>query len=382
MRHANTSRPLVNGRFLTRRLTGVDRFAVELLGVMAPLLPELEAIVPAAASVVAAPIPGLPVRHGGRFDGHAWEQVALPRIAGDRLLLNLCNTAPALRERQAVVVHDAGAIANASNYSPAFRAWYRVMLTGVMRRSRLVATVSRFSADELMRHFGRDAARGIELVGEGGEHILREAADDAVIDRLDLRGRRFVLAVGSQSANKNFSAVLAAMDSLQGHDVLLVAAGGGDPKVFAASDVQHPRLRRAGYVSDRELRALYEHALCFAFPSFYEGFGLPPVEAMCCGCPVIVSQRASLPEVCGTAALYCDPTDAATLAAQIQRVIDSDSLREELSAAGRARAAQWTWARAGSQFMDLLRQRFPDALAAQTPSGARSAFSAAEGQVP
>jgi glycosyltransferase involved in cell wall biosynthesis len=113
----------------------------------------------------------------------------------------------------------------------------------------------------------------------------------------------------------------------------------------------------AGYVSDAELRALYENAACFVFPSFYEGFGLPPLEAMCCGCPVVVSRRASLPEVCGDAALYIEPDDPATLAAALARVLDSRELRSELAAAGRARAARWTWAAAGRQFREITEAR-------------------------
>ena len=365
----DTSALVVNGRFLTRAPTGVDRFATELLRACfsSSNAPRPLAVVP----------PGAPVREPrlldtqpvGRRGGHAWEQFDLPRARAGRALINLCNTAPAWLEPQLVVIHDAATAATPSNYTPAFRAWYRVLLTLLMRRARVVATVSRFSADELQRHFGRRRA-GIEIIGEGGEHILREAADTRVIDRLGLRGRRFVLAVGSSSANKTFSATLQAVQALAQTDVLLVATGAVAAGVFGRqADLTSDRLVAAGYVSDGELRALYEHAVCFAFPSRYEGFGLPPVEAMCCGCPVVVSRRAALPEVCADAALYCDPDDPGTLAAAISRLLESPALRAELAEAGRARAAQHGWGRAAMQFDAIVSARFSVAAAAAVVGG-------------
>jgi glycosyltransferase involved in cell wall biosynthesis len=148
------------------------------------------------------------------------------------------------------------------------------------------------------------------------------------------------------------------MKLLDDPNLLLVAAGGGNNRVFAAAAVSDPRLVSTGYVTDGQLRALYEHAACFVFPSFYEGFGLPPLEAMCCGCPVVASERASMPEVCGEAALYCDPADPASLAKQLRRVLDSTALQAELRAAGHARAASFSWDRAARQFGELLEANF------------------------
>jgi glycosyltransferase involved in cell wall biosynthesis len=196
------------------------------------------------------------------------------------------------------------------------------------------------------------------VVSEGGEHILREPADVSVIDKFKLSGRRFVLALGSSSPNKNLSAIVKAMHLLEDPDLLLVAAGGGNSRIFAEARVSDPRLISTGYVTDAQIRALFEHASCFVFPSFYEGFGLPPLEAMNCGCPVVVSDRASLPEVCSTAALYCDPADPGTIAAQLRKVLGSDAAREDLRAAGRERAAHFSWDRAARQFNDIVQANF------------------------
>jgi glycosyltransferase involved in cell wall biosynthesis len=298
---------------------------------------------------------GLPlqVENVGSFQGHAWEQFELPRHSGDDTLLNLCNTGPVTRRRQLVVLHDAGIIAQPATYSFAFRSWYRWLFSGLMRRAGTVATVSKFSAGELMHLIGRRAS-GIELIRGAGEHVLRTPSDARVLERLGVEGQRYVLAVGSRTPNKNLQGVLKASAQLRDLGYKFVAAGGSNSRVFSGVTLNDDSLVLAGYVTDGELRALYENAACFVFPSLYEGFGLPPLEAMHCGCPVIVSERASLPEVCGSAAVYCNPDDPADIAAKLRLVLTTASLRAELRDAGLARAREFSWARAANDLAELL----------------------------
>jgi glycosyltransferase involved in cell wall biosynthesis len=104
-----------------------------------------------------------------------------------------------------------------------------------------------------------------------------------------------------------------------------------------------PDVVMAGAVSDEELKSLYENAGCFLFPSLYEGFGLPPLEAMYCGCPVIVSREASLPEVCGDAAMYCDAYSVADIAHKITNMMGDANLRDRYRLLGREHARQYRW---------------------------------------
>jgi glycosyltransferase involved in cell wall biosynthesis len=337
-------------------MTGVDRFAFEVLRLWLPRYAGAhgaEIIVPPSAPVneIYASLPSpTPI---GSLRGHAWEQLELPMHARGATLVNLCSTGPIFRESQLCVLHDAAVISNPYTFSFAFRTWYRYLFAGLMRSAKTIATVSRFSADELTRFFGRHKA-ALEIVYCSGEHILREPSDPDILQRLDLVGRRYVLAVGSRSRNKNFAAAVAAVAQLGDPNIKLVAAGGSNQRVFAGMDLQSDNLVPAGYVSDRELRALYEHAECFIFPSLYEGFGLPPLEAMHCGCPVIVSGRTSLPEVCLDAALYCNPEDVSDITRQLKRLLSSESLRNEMRERGRARARNFSWQTSADRLEELL----------------------------
>ena len=347
---------VINGRFLTRPTTGVDRFAIELLRAWLPHFGNgapVKALVPSQSEVRDSVGLNLAVSKVGTLGGHLWEQLELSGHCGDDVLLSLCNTGPMTRRRQLAVLHDAGVMARPRTYSFAFRNWYRWLFAGLMKHAGIVATVSTFSAGELMRHVGRRAS-SIELIFGAGEHVLRTPADARILDRLGIADRPYVLAVGSLTPNKNFGGVVRAAALLRDLNCRIVAAGGANSRVFGGVELAGEALIMAGYVTDGELRALYENATCFVFPSFYEGFGLPPLEAMHCGCLVIVSDRASLPEVCGNAAVYCDPDDPEDMARQLRLVLSSFSLRSELREAGLARARTFSWHRSADQLNELL----------------------------
>ena len=346
----------INGRFLTRPATGVDRFATELIRAWLPQCRGSRAIrclLPATSSDKQSRGLTIDVERVGLFKGHAWEQFDLPRHCREDMLLNLCNTGPARRRRQLVVLHDASTMINPQDFSAAFRNWYRWLFTSVMKRANIVATVSKFSAGELKRHVGGRCA-DIEIIYESGEHVLRAEADLRIIDRLGIACQPYILALGNRTPTKNFRGVISAAKLLSDLDVRVVIAGGSNSRVFAGENLAADNLILTGYVTDGELRALYQNASCLLYPSFYEGFGLPPLEAMHCGCPVIVSDRAALPEICGNAALYCEPGDPANIARQLRRLLTSRQLQSEMKEAGLARASLFSWERAASQLEEIL----------------------------
>lgn len=328
----------INGKFVGQRFSGVQRFAAEITAALAALAPEPPLLLHRAGTVAPA---GLPARAFGRLPGTLWEQLELPWRREGRLLLNLGNTAPLLLGgAQAVVIHDAGVFDTPESYSRPFRLWYRLLHGALARLGARLLTVSEFSRGRIAHHLGVPAAR-IGVVGEGGEHILRAPAAMGVLAQHGLEPGRYALNVGNRAAHKNLGAQGPAAALLAERGLKLAAVGGGGA-VFAGAEGAAGAVA-LGRVTDAELRALYQNALCLVFPSRYEGFGLPPMEAFNCRCPVVAAHAGSLPEVCGEAALWFDPAEPATLLAALRRLLDEPGLADRLRAAGDAQAARYTW---------------------------------------
>lgn len=349
---------VINGRFLQRPVTGVERFAAETLTaldhlVSAGALPHLSLVLAVPAGTEpAVRFQNIPVQHVGRHQGHLWEQLDLPLYCGNRRLINLCNTAPIFKRDQLVVIHDAAVFSVPQAFSTSFRLAYKIIHAGLSLVGARILTVSEFSRRDLVQHLPLRAER-IAVLPESAEHVLRHSPDGSLLERAGLAKRPYVLAVSSMAAHKNFRLVLDALNRLDNPPFDIAIAGGGNAKVFGhGGDIASERVKWLGYVSDAELRALYEGAMCFVFPSLYEGFGIPPLEAMQCGCPVLAARAASIPEVCGDAALYFDPQDAASLAQLLLKVANDVSLRDRLRQKGLARAQQFTWKRVAQELVD------------------------------
>lgn len=351
----------INGKFLAQRTTGVQRFALGLLLALDQSL----ARKPGGRHVVlltppgVALVPGLQVieqRACGRSGRLLtwWEQFELPFHCRHGKLLCLSGSAPLLARRCIPTIHDAAIYLHPAAYSRKFVAWYRLLFSRMARQAPLVITVSDNSAGELS---GFLPGTRFRVVHNAAEHITEFPADPSVLRTHGLRPRGYILAVGSLNPTKNFAALLAAYRAAGfGKEMPLVIAGGLNSEVFsrhvpgAACD----SIVWAGPVTDPQLRALYENAGVFAFPSLYEGFGIPPLEAMKCGCPVVVSNAASIPEVCGDAALYFAPREPAALGAALARVLRDDALRQELVEKGRERSRLFSWEQSGEQLRGWL----------------------------
>ncbi|WP_412527885.1 glycosyltransferase family 4 protein [Burkholderia lata] len=359
---ARPRRLAINGKFTAQRMTGVQRVAYELTAELARIASADDApslVVPSDHDPAAMPA-GARSLTSGRRHGTLWEQWTLPRTTRGRTLLSLCNIGPLVKRDQLLMIHDAAIFDLPAGYSMAFRLWYRFAFSIMKRRARHIVTVSHFSRARLAARLGVPPAR-LSVVPGAVDHIDRIDADPGVLSRLNLETDRYVLFVGSLAPGKNLVRALAAVALMrESHPTLrFVIAGGANAKVFGARAAglrdDDPYVTWAGYVTDGELKALYEHAGCFVFPSLYEGFGLPPLEAMRCGCPVIVSHEGALPEVCGGAALFCDAYSPPDIAAAIARVMDDPELRARLRTLGREHAHRYSWQRSARTLLDIVR---------------------------
>jgi glycosyltransferase involved in cell wall biosynthesis len=262
--------------------------------------------------------------------GHAWEQLALPVLsARDDALLCPANLAPVAARNVVVILHDAAPLRHPGWYSGAYAAWQRTLLPLIARRARRVITVSAFSRDELGELLGVEAS------------VVHGGVDARFFDAVPARRERpYVLCVASMTARKNLAALVPAAAALAREGVELLVAGGHRPQFAAEAGLDG--LTLLGHVPDDELPGLYAGAEAFVLPSVYEGFGLPVLEAMAAGTPVVAADRAALPETCGGAARLAEP-DAVGEA--LLALLGDRAERERLVALGRARAATFTWER-------------------------------------
>ncbi|MBB2206010.1 glycosyltransferase family 4 protein [Gluconacetobacter takamatsuzukensis] len=349
----------LNGRFLRQTLSGVQRFATEISAGLARQGVISEIVVPPSGKegggADATHFANVRIRKAGFMGGHPWEQTALPWAAADGLLVNLGNTAPLLARRQIVVIHDCGWASVPEAYSARFRATYRVMQAGLVARRVRIVTVSEFARGEIMHHLGARAEQ-VSVIPEGGEHVRAVAADATVLAANDLVPGRYVLVVGNLVAHKNLRVLAKLGEALEARGMVLAIVGARRDGIFQQQGGEDmPRAARyLGRVSDGALRALYEHAACFVFPSRYEGFGLPAVEAMACACPVVASDIPVLREVCGEAALFADPFSQNAFVRQVMRILDEDGLADRLRDAGAARLLRYNWTQAGTAMAGVI----------------------------
>jgi glycosyltransferase involved in cell wall biosynthesis len=217
-------------------------------------------------------------------------------------------------------------------------------------------TVSEFSANELAR-FGVARREHISVVPNGVDHLFAYDSQPEIVSRLALVSRKFVVALANVQAHKNIGLLLKAFTASEVAELKLVLVGPSRRAEFEAlGHSVPPNVVFAGRISDGELRALLESALCVGFPSTTEGFGLPPLEGMILGCPAILAPCGALTEVAGEGALFAAPDDPRQWISAIRRLVDEPGHWAEYSRAGRERAAFFTWKRAGEKLANIIRE--------------------------
>ena len=336
----------INTRVLAGQTTGVQRYTTELLSRWRG---QAECIAPQG--------------HLRGLAGHAWEQFVLPAKLRGRFLFSPSNTGPLGTKQQVVTIHDMSVFDCPDGFNSRFAAWYRLLLPRLARRARRVITDSEFTKERILRLTKVVPSKVVVIYLGVDRRFCPEAISriDDVVAALKLPSRRYVLAVGSLEPRKNlarlFQAWACAQARLSESVWLIVAGASGTSHVFDNNPTcQLPeRIFLTGHVNDIWLPALHAGALAMVYPSLYEGFGLPPLEAMASGTPVLVGNRASLPEVVGEAGLLVDPLDVDAIAEGIVHLVQDEALRAELRRRGLCRAKQFSWDETARRTWEVLK---------------------------
>jgi len=259
-----------------------------------------------------------------------------------------------------LTVHDLSFLRHPETFPPKLGAYLEKAVPRSVARADHILADSEATRRDLINLLDVAPAQVTTLYGGVNTRFTPQAANDErayLQTRYGIGARPYILAVGTVQPRKNYIRLMEACDPLaRQRDLDLVIAGRpawlAEPIVAAAE--KRPYVHRLGFCDEADLPALYRQAALLAFPSVYEGFGFPPLEAMACGTPVVASTASSVPEVVGEAGLQVDPLDIPAWTAALEQGLDDMTLREQLRQAGLARAATFTWTRTAQKWLAVV----------------------------
>ena len=269
---------------------------------------------------------------------------------------------PPTSARSLLTVHDLSFVRVPETASPRLKAYLDVVVPRSVRRANHILADSQATKDDLIALYDTPPEK-ITVLLSGVDARFHRVDDPSIRQKYKIGTRPYIFSVGTIQPRKNYARLIHALAALRsrGNDLDLVIAGGRgwleDPIYAAIRDVHvEDHVHFIGFADDADLPALYTAATITALPSLYEGFGIPVLESMACGTPVLTSNVSSLPEVAGDAALTVDPTDLDVIVASLQRLIDDTALRSSLIAKGLSRAQTFTWDRSAQQLRQIYAQ--------------------------
>lgn len=345
---------VVNGRFLTQKPTGVHRYAFEICNQLADLGVDFYVAVPKEIN------PDYKLNFKtiqcGSLNSHLWEQISLPKYLkkhGSPLLLSLSGCGPLNYSNQIITIHDVSHERHPEWFSKNYCRFYGYMMPRIGKKAHAVITVSEFSKKEIEETLNIQSDKiyvincsipSYHTIGEG--KVENENNSD----------ERYIVSVSSMDPRKNFIRLVEAFNKIEDKSVKLYIVG-MQFKAFNTPDMAQlvqDNVILTGYLDDESLQNMYKKALFSVYPSLYEGFGIPPLESMSYGCPVIVSDIPALREINGDAAMFINPLDVADISFKMDLLIRDAELRNELSKKGREQVKKYSWTKSAQQIIELV----------------------------
>jgi len=292
-----------------------------------------------------------------KYIAHLWNHFILPFKKGNMLFCP-ANLAPIFvpkNKKLVITLHDIAFLTYPESFSLFFRYYYQWLVPKIIQRADKIITVSQASKEEIIKYYPY-AKEKTEVVFLGLDRIFHLLPD---IEKKDQ-----ILYVGSLNMRKNFTSVIQAFTKFNNDKYRLLIVGNFSSNYNLSQSTQeildkakqNPNINFLSNISDNELNLLYNESKLFLFPSFYEGFGLPPLEAMACGTPVITSNISSMPEVCGDAAIYVDPHNIEDITQKLSMLLNDNVLQQKMINMGLEHVKQFTWEKAADKHLKVFNE--------------------------
>ncbi|MDR1883539.1 MAG: glycosyltransferase family 4 protein [Prevotella sp.] len=349
---------VVNGRYLTQKATGVHRYAFEICNRLHEMGADFRVATP--QEIHPDYKFGFRTVKCGCLKAHLWEQISLPRYlknTGNPLLVSFSGCGPLSYSNQIMTIHDVSHERYPEWFSKNYYRFYHFMMPRTGKMAHAVLTVSEFSKSEIVDTLGIDANK-IHVIHSNAPFRNKPAREEILACKPGPPGEKYIIAVSSMDPRKNFSRLVEAFNKIDDKSVKLYIVG-MPFKAFNTPDLKKltgNNIHLPGYIPDNQLQKMYRNALLSVYPSLYEGFGLPPLEAMTCGCPVICSDIPALREVSESAALYVDPYDVKDMTAKINLLLKEEDLRQTLRLKGMEQIKKYSWDRSAGQVYELVQK--------------------------
>jgi len=344
----------IAARFLTQPITGVQRYGIELSKAIKKLNTKYNITFVAPQNIIYNDIAKfLDVRKIGSLKGQLWDQISLLKFLKSNrnpLIVNFSNTLPIFYENKIVTIHDIIYLKYPVSYK--YKKYYEIVFPLMLKHSKHIITVSEFSKKEISSHFG---------INEDKISIVYNGVDEKFKPKKIENQERYILGVSSIAYHKNFINLIKAFLQLKDKSIKLYIVGGLNEKIFGEESGKvlnyiknNDNIRFLGRVDDNKLIELYSNAVCFVYPSLYEGFGIPPLEAQACGCPVVLSDIPVFREIYGDSAVFFNPLDPGDIANKIEEVITDKNLITSLIQKGFENAKKYTWENSAKSFFKIV----------------------------
>ena len=340
----------VNARFLTQKITGVQRYAIEIF--LELIKKNCNLVFLSPSGIIHKELEKIfKPKIIGVNRGVLWEQVDLPVflwLKKSPLLISLGNVAPAMYKNVILCHHDISYIRYPESISKKASLWYKIISPFVIKRCRSLITVSEFSKKDISKYYGLEM-QDIEVIYNSASHMKR-------VEKKKGEREKYFLMVSSINSHKNIDFVLQSFSDPRLRSYKLKIVGGGE-RFFRASgciNYENSNIEFIGRVSDEVLCQLYSDAYCFIFPSLYEGFGIPPLEAQLLGCPVISSCVASMPEVLGNSAVLFSPYNKEEFCEKLLQMDKDEELMDKLIQSGYENVKRFSWEKSAQNLNNII----------------------------